>query len=213
MNDSTATILRERLLSGPGVPAHLVDRLARSAAADDLHDLVHRTVDSPVGPLLLAATPVGLVRVAFEVEDHESVLADLARRISPRVVPAGPLLDDVARQVDAWFDGDRHDFAVDLDWQLSVGFRRTVLRRLRDLTWGETASYGEVAARADRPRAARAVGTACATNPIPIVVPCHRVVRADGSAGEYRGGRAAKRWLLAHETGDRDDVPGADPGH
>lgn len=211
MDETTATTLRDRLLAGSDVPAHLLARLARSAAADDLHDLVHRTVDTPVGTLLLAATPAGLVRVAFEREGHDDVLADLATRISPRVIPAGSLLDDVARQVEDWFTGRRHDFAVDLDWQLSAGFRREVLGHLRDVAWGQTASYGEVAAMADRPRAARAVGTACATNPIPIVVPCHRVVRADGSTGRYRGGREAKRWLLAHESPGTGTAPW-DPG-
>lgn len=201
MDDATtAAILRDRLLPGSDVPAHLVDRLAAAAAEAHLDDLVHRTVDSPLGSLLLAATPDGLVRVAFEGEGHDDVLADLAVRISPRVVPAGSQLDDLARQVDDWFAGRRHDFAVRLDWQLSAGFRRDVLRRLREIEWGETASYGDLAARVDNPGAARAVGSACATNPIPLVVPCHRVVRADGSTGEYRGGRDAKRWLLDHES-------------
>jgi methylated-DNA-[protein]-cysteine S-methyltransferase len=171
-------------------------RLASQAAAEGLLDVGYRTVDSPVGPLLLAATPAGLVRVAFAGEGHDNVLADLARRISPRVLRAPDRVDPVARQLDEYFAGRRHGFDLPLDDRLSHGFRREVLERLRAVEYGTTVSYATLAAAAGNPRAVRAVGSACATNPLPIVVPCHRVVRSDGTLGGYGGGLPAKRLLL-----------------
>jgi len=172
-------------------------RLERDAQAADLLDIAYRTVDSAVGPLLLAATPLGLLRVAFANEGHDSVLQNLAARISPRVLEAPTRLDAVARQLDEYFTGRRHSFDVALDWSLSHGFRRTVLEHLNtDIGYGATASYATVARLSGSPKAVRAVGTACATNPIPIFVPCHRVIRSDGTVGAYRGGPAAKRVLL-----------------
>lgn len=172
-------------------------RLAASADSDDLLDVAYRTVDSPVGPLLIAATPVGLVRLAFGSEGHDAVLQNLSDKISPRVLHAAARLDPVARQLDEYFAGRRHGFEVPLDWQLSKGFRRTVLEHLAvDVDYGTTASYGTLARLSGSPKAVRAVGTTCATNPIPVVVPCHRVVRSDGTLGGYRGGPAAKRALL-----------------
>jgi methylated-DNA-[protein]-cysteine S-methyltransferase len=175
-------------------------RLVEAAAADDTLDLVYRTVDTPLGSLLLAATPAGLVRVAYESQDHDAVLATLAERISPRVLRAPARLDTVARELDDYFAGRRHTFELPLDLQLAHGFRREVLTHLRDIGYGSTASYAVVAAATGRPKAVRAVGTACAVNPLPIVIPCHRVVRSDGSVGQYRGGVEAKRVLLALET-------------
>lgn len=172
-------------------------RLERTAQADDLLDIAYRTVDSVVGPLLLAATPRGLLRVAFAGEDHESVLLSLSERISPRMLEAPARLDSIARQLDEYFAGRRHEFDAALDWSLSHGFRRTVLEHLNtDIRYGATASYAALARLSGSPKAVRAVGTACATNPIPIVVPCHRVIRSDGTVGSYRGGPAAKRVLL-----------------
>ncbi|OIN79817.1 methylated-DNA--[protein]-cysteine S-methyltransferase [Mycobacterium malmoense] len=172
-------------------------RLERTAQADDLLDIAYRTVDSVVGPLLLAATPRGLLRVAFAGEDHESVLLSLSERISPRMLEAPARLDSIARQLDEYFAGRRHGFDAALDWSLSHGFRRTVLEHLNtDIGYGATASYAALARLSGSPKAVRAVGTACATNPIPIVVPCHRVIRSDGTVGSYRGGPAAKRVLL-----------------
>jgi methylated-DNA-[protein]-cysteine S-methyltransferase len=172
-------------------------RLERDAQAADLLDIAYRTVDSAVGPLLLAATPLGLLRVAFANEGHDSVLQNLAARISPRVLEAPTRLDAIARQLDEYFTGRRHSFDVALDWSLSHGFRRTVLEHLNtDIGYGATASYATVARLSGSPKAVRAVGTACATNPIPIFVPCHRVIRSDGTVGAYRGGPAAKRVLL-----------------
>ena len=172
-------------------------RLERDAQAGDLLDIAYRTVDSAVGPLLLAATPLGLLRVAFANEGHDSVLQNLSARISPRVLEAPTRLDPVARQLEEFFTGRRHSFDVALDWSLSHGFRRTVLERLNtDIGYGTTTSYAALASLSGSPKAVRAVGTACATNPIPIVVPCHRVIRSDGAVGAYRGGPAAKRVLL-----------------
>jgi methylated-DNA-[protein]-cysteine S-methyltransferase len=172
-------------------------RLESDAQASDLLDIAYRTVDSAVGPLLLAATPRGLVRVAFANEGHDSVLLTLSQRISPRMLEAPMRLDPIARQLDEYFTGRRHSFDVALDWSLSHGFRRTVLEHLSaDISYGATASYAALARLSGSPKAVRAVGTACATNPIPIVVPCHRVIRSDGTVGAYRGGPAAKRVLL-----------------
>jgi len=174
--------------------------LAARADADGLLDVAYRTVDSPVGPLLLARTPVGLVRVAFAVQDHGTVLSALAAQVSPRVLEAPRLLDDVARELDEYFSGRRTVFDVPLDLQLLRGFRRDVVLHLPDIAYGHTASYADVAGLAGSPRAVRAVGTACALNPLPLVLPCHRVVRSDGSPGQYAGGADAKLALLALET-------------
>jgi methylated-DNA-[protein]-cysteine S-methyltransferase len=172
-------------------------RLEREAQADGLLDIAYRTVDSAVGPLLLAATPLGLVRVAFDNEDSDGVLLALSERISPRVLEAPTRLDPIVRQLDEYFAGRRHNFDVALDWTLSQGFRRTVLEHLNaEISYGATASYATLARLSGSPKAVRAVGTACATNPIPIVVPCHRVIRSDGAFGAYRGGPDAKRVLL-----------------
>jgi methylated-DNA-[protein]-cysteine S-methyltransferase len=176
-------------------------RLAAAAAAAGTLDVAYRTVDSPVGALLLAATERGLVRIAYAGEDHDVVLQNLADRISPRVLHAPARLDETARELDEYFVGARRRFDVPLDWRLSAGFRAVVLHRLPDIGYGQTASYGAVAALAGSPKAVRAVGTACATNPLPIVVPCHRVVRSDGRMGGYLGGPEAKRTLLGLEAG------------
>jgi len=179
--------------------ARLHQRLERDAAADELLDVAYRTVDSPVGTLLLAATTVGLVRVAYDIEDHDAVLATLAGSVSPRVLRAPARLDAAARQLDEYFAGRRRRFELPLDLQLAHGFRRRVLAQLRRIAYGATASYASIARAAGSPAAVRAVGTACARNPLPLVVPCHRVVRSDGEIGAYRGGSAAKRTLLALE--------------
>ena len=172
-------------------------RLAAAADRDAVLDVAYRTVDSPVGTLLIAATPAGLVRVAFSNESHDGVLQSLSELVSPRLLHAPARLDTVARQLDEYFAGKRHSFEVPLDWQLSKGFRRLVLEHLAaDIGYGTTASYGTLARLSGSPNAVRAVGTTCATNPIPVVVPCHRVIRSDGTMGNYRGGPAAKRALL-----------------
>lgn len=178
-------------------------RLEKEAQVGDLLDIAYRTMDSAVGPLLLAATPRGMLRVAFANEDYDIVLQNLAQRISPRVLEAPARLDPIARQLDEYFAGRRHGFDVALDWSLSHGFRRRVLEHLNaDISYGATVSYATLARLSGSPKAVRAVGTACATNPIPILVPCHRVIRSDGAMGAYRGGPAAKRALLDLEHFD-----------
>ncbi len=175
-------------------------RLAAEAADAGILDVGYRTIDSPVGPLLLAATEKGLVRVAYAIENHDAVLAQLAGTISPRVLRAPARLDQVAREIDEYFAGQRFAFDLSLDFQLSQGFRRTVLAQLSEIGYGTTASYAAVATAAGSPRAVRAVGTACAKNPLPVVVPCHRVVRSDGTIGHYVGGLDAKRTLISLEA-------------
>jgi len=177
----------------------LHDRFVREAETAGLLDVAYRTIDSPVGPLLLAATAKGLVRVAYGREGHEKVLARLARELSPRVLHAPARLDAAAKEIDEYFAGLRQGFDLPLDWTLARGFRRVVLTRLRAIGYGRTASYAAIAMAVGNPKAMRAVGTACATNPIPVVVPCHRVVRSDGSIGQYVGGVDAKRTLLTLE--------------
>lgn len=174
--------------------------LTERAQADGLLDVAYRTIDTPVGLLLLAATDLGLVRVAYAREGHDRVLAGLADAISPRILSAPARLDAVAGELDEYFEGARTRFDLPLDRRLSAGFRREVLGHLLDIPYGTTSSYAAVARRAGNPKAVRAVGSACATNPLPIVVPCHRVVRADGTPGGYAGGQAAKLTLLALES-------------
>jgi methylated-DNA-[protein]-cysteine S-methyltransferase len=174
--------------------------LARRAEEEGLLDVAYRTLESPVGRLLLAATPEGLVRIAFETEDVDSVLSELAAHVSPRVLLAPERLDAVSAELEEYFAGRRHAFDVPVDLRLARGFRRAVLERLTHVPYAGTVSYAELAARAGSPRALRAVGTACALNPVPLVVPCHRVVRSDGAPGAYRGGAEVKRRLLAMEA-------------
>lgn len=180
--------------------AGLHNRLAAAAQRDGVLDVAYRVVDSPVGPLLLAATDQGLVRVAYAVEDHDAVLQQLADKVSPRVLQAPGRLDAVARELDEYFTRARRTFDVQLDWRLAAGFRAAVLHHLPEIGYGQTASYAAVAALAGSPKAVRAVGTACAKNPLPVVVPCHRVVRSDGAMGGYLGGPEAKRLLLDLEA-------------
>jgi methylated-DNA-[protein]-cysteine S-methyltransferase len=169
------------------------------AARAGLLDVAYATTDSPVGPLLLAATPAGVVRVSFAREGFDDVLTALAERISPRVLEAPGRLDDARRQLDEYFAGRRTAFDVALDHRLSQGFRARALAAIAAIPYGRTGTYRSIAEAAGSPRAVRAAGSACATNPIPLLVPCHRVVRSDGSMGLYGGGVEAKRLLLEHE--------------
>ncbi len=178
----------------------LHERLEHNADTTEVLDVAYRTIDTPVGTLLLAATTAGLVRVAYDIEDHQAVLAGLAVRISPRVLRAPARLDSVARQIDEYFAKRRTVFEVPVDLQLAEGFRRNVIEHLRDIGYGRRESYAMVAAAIGHPRAVRAVGTACAHNPLPVVIPCHRVVRSDGSTGQYVGGPLAKSRLLDLEA-------------
>lgn len=186
--------------SDAGTLSRLRDRLALAAEAAGLLDVAYMTVDSPVGTLLLAATPKGLVRVAYEVEDHDRVLETLTQRISPRVLRAPKRLDMAARELDEYFGKKRRAFDLPLDLSLSRGLRQLVQRHLPEIGYGQTRTYGQVAELVGSPKAVRAVGTACATNPLPVVLPCHRVLKADGTSGGYVGGPAAKMALLRLEA-------------
>ncbi len=191
--------LRSTLADPAAARAATEVALAR-AAAEGLVDVAWATMDTPIGPLTLAATEVGLVRVGFGHEDQ--LLDELASQVSPRVALLPSRLDPVRRELDEYFEGQREEFDVALDWRLSRGFRRTVLERLfADVPFGRTVSYLELATVAGSPRASRAVGSAMATNPLPIIVPCHRVLRTGGHLGGYGGGLDAKRLLLALEGG------------
>ena len=178
----------------------LHEQLVASADPSGLLDVVYRTIDSPVGTLLLAATPAGLVRVAYDIEGHDAVLGRLAETLSPRILHAPSKLDAAARQVDDYFAKRRKTFDIAFDLSLVAGFRRSVVEHLRDIAYGQRESYAQVAAAVGSPRAVRAVGTACAHNPLPVVIPCHRVVRTDGTVGQYIGGPLAKAALLELET-------------
>ena len=195
-----ATRLSEALSADPGVLRDLHDRLVDRAAAEALLDVAYRVVDSPFGRLLVAATPAGVVRIAFDLEGHDAVLAVLAGTLSPRVLHAPGRLDAAARQLEEYFAGRRHRFDLPVDLQLARGFRRAVLEHLREITYGRTESYAEVAAASGNPAAVRAAGSACSHNPIPLVVPCHRVVRSDGTIGNYLAGSHVKQALLEMEA-------------
>lgn len=184
----------------PDTLSRLRHRLGQAAEAAGLLDVAYTTIDSPVGGLLLAATPRGLVRVAYEIEDHDAVLDALSQRLSRRVLRAPGRLDPAARQLDEYFSRQRRVFDLPLDLSLSSGFRQLVQRHLPEIGYGQTRTYGQVAALVGNPKAVRAVGTACATNPLPLVVPCHRVLRTDGTLGGYVGGSLAKRALLSLEA-------------
>ena len=184
----------------PDTLARLHRRLEDAAEREGLLDVAYRTVDSPVGPLLLAATPRGLVRVAYGIEGHDRVLETLAGSLSPRVLLAPRRLDAAARELEEYFGGQRRAFDLPLDRSLSSGFRLLVQQSLPSIGYGQTRSYREVAELVGNPKAVRTVGTACATNPLPVVVPCHRVLKADGTPGGYVGGPDAKLTLLNLEA-------------
>jgi methylated-DNA-[protein]-cysteine S-methyltransferase len=189
-----------RMPDPPG-PEDELDALVAAALAradaDDLVDVAWAVQDTPIGPLTLAATAEGLVRVGFGGEDR--VLDELASEVSPRVVRLPARLDGLRHQLDEYFGGRRRHFDVPLDRRLSHGYRRQVLEALSEVPYGETVSYKDLAVRTGNPGASRAVGSAMATNPIPIVVPCHRVLRSGGALGGYGGGVDVKVWLLRLE--------------
>ncbi len=179
----------------------LSERFLERAEARGLVDVAVATMDSPIGSLLLMATPKGLVRIAFESENRDEVFGEVAERLSPRILDAPRRLDPVRRELDKYFGGKLRDFDVPIDWSLAGTFARRVLRRTARIPYGSVASYGEVAVGVGTPRGYRAVGNALGSNPIPVVVPCHRVVRTGGAIGGYGGGLPRKRWLLDLEAG------------
>jgi len=176
-----------------------IDRLRARAAEDGLLDVAYTSTDSPFGPLLLAKTRRGLVRVGLPNQDADELLVDLADRVSPRVLEAPVELDEVRRELDLYFEGQLDHFDLPLDWRLSDGFRKRVLRAINRIPYGQTRSYTEMARSAGNERAVRAAGSACGSNPIPLVVPCHRVLRTGGALGGYGGGLPMKQGLLELE--------------
>ena len=174
-----------------------------TAAADaaGLLDVAYATTESPVGRLLLATTPQGLIRLAYldGGEDEDAVLERLATKVSPRLLSAPRKLDQPRRELDQYFDGARQQFEVRLDWQLVRGFGRRVLEATYRIPFGSVSTYKQVATEAGSPRASRAAGNALGANPIPIIVPCHRILHATGGLGGYTGGLDRKRTLLAIE--------------
>ncbi|HET7589137.1 MAG TPA: methylated-DNA--[protein]-cysteine S-methyltransferase [Solirubrobacterales bacterium] len=185
-----------------------IERLKARAAEEGLLDVAYARADSPFGPLLLAQTRRGLVRIGLPNQDADELLVELAERVSPRVLEAPAELDTVRRELDLYFEGKLDSFDLPLDWRLSGGFRRRVLRAINRIPYGQTRNYTEMARKAGNERAVRAAGTACGSNPIPLVVPCHRVLRTGGALGGYGGGLPMKRALLELE-GVLDGSPGS----
>jgi methylated-DNA-[protein]-cysteine S-methyltransferase len=195
-----SAMLADLTTVGPEALEKLHVALEDAADREGILDVAYRTIDTPVGSLLLAATRAGLVRVAFDSQDHDVVLEQLASMVSPRILRAPKRLDPVAREIDEYFARRRTSFDVPLDFALSTGFRRSVLEHLPQIAYGRTESYADVARTVGNPKAVRAVGSACATNPMPVVIPCHRVLRTDGTLGGYVGGPEAKAALLDLEA-------------
>ncbi len=178
-----------------------ITRFAERAAAEGLLDVAYTTTESPFGDLLLASTRRGLVRVGLPSQDADLLLEDLASRVSPRVLEAPERFEQARRQLELYFAGRLRSFELALDWRLSKDFRRRALRAVARIPYGKTRTYLELARSAGNERAVRAAGSACATNPIPIIVPCHRVLRSGGGLGGYGGGLPMKRALLSIEGG------------
>jgi methylated-DNA-[protein]-cysteine S-methyltransferase len=198
MIEDIETTLRESAAGLAGPPA--AELLAERAAAEGLLDVAYSTVDSPLGPLVAAATPRGLVRLAYTGSRSESdVLEDLAARLSPRILEAPARLDRARRELDEYFEGERRAFDLPIDWSLTRGFAGEVLRQTARIGFGKTSTYAEIATRAGSPRAVRAAGNALGANPLPVVVPCHRVLRTGGALGGYTGGLERKQFLLRLE--------------
>ena len=193
----------ERRLSRPASGQLDLERvgaeLGRRAAAAGLADVAYGSMDSPVGELLVAVTDRGVVRVAFSSEVTDQVLAELAARVSPRVLRLPARTDEVRRELDEYFAGSRHAFDVPVDWSLVRGFAQGVLRATARVPFGQTTTYRQMAEAAGSPRASRAAGNALGSNPIPIVVPCHRVLHSGGGLGGYAGGLERKKALLTIE--------------
>lgn len=183
----------------PAPGTALAAALAGRAEAEGLLDLAYSEVDSPLGKLLAVATADGLVKLGYPDVPADSQLSELAANVSPRLLEAPRRLDPLRRELDQYFAGQRRDFEVPIDWRLTAGFVQKVLRETARIPFGATRSYAEMARNAGSPRAFRAAGSALGANPIPIVVPCHRVLRSDGGLGGYGGGLDVKRRLLELE--------------
>jgi len=216
-NKATMTELERALRRGPAHASEIGDsrgartdsaadaalaaaqRLTNRVAERGLADISYAPVDSPFGELLLAASEQGLLRLAFPEEDSDAVLERLAARVSPRIVEALAQLDPIRRELDEYFEGRRREFELPLDWTLVGPFGRRVLGATAQIPYGRVLTYTEIAAEAGSPRGSRAAGNALGANPIPIVVPCHRVLRGSGALGGYAGGLDRKQFLLELE--------------
>ena len=194
--------LERRLASPPARPLQLDELTARlrlRAERDGLLDVAYATVDSPLGPLTVLVTPAGLLRISYQDESLEATLQETADRVSPRVLEAPERTDEVRRELGEYFEGRRRTFDLALDWRLVRGFAAQVLRATARVPFGDVTTYQAVATAAGSPRAYRAAGNALGSNPIPIVVPCHRVVHSGGGLGGYTGGLSRKEFLLGLE--------------
>jgi methylated-DNA-[protein]-cysteine S-methyltransferase len=192
--------LEHELKSAVDAMAGDMPEIAPAAVDAGLVDVAYAVHDSPAGRLLLAATPRGLVRVAYlDGSQQDHVLEQLARRVSPRVLLAPRRLDEDRRQLEEYFSGKRQIFELPIDWRLCAGFGRRVLDATARIPFGALSTYKQVATEAGSPRASRAAGNALGANPMPIVVPCHRVVHSTGGLGGYTGGLERKRLLLGVE--------------
>ena len=202
MMDRSKTYVRRELArarKAAGAPAAARSAFVQRASNSDAMDVAYAVVDSPLGKLLAAATKRGLIRLSYGAEDVDAGLQALAGKVSPRIVEAPAKLDDVRRQLDEYFDGARRSFELGIDWSFASGFVQKILRATARIPFGHVSYYGTMAARAGSPRAARAAGNALGSNPMPIVVPCHRVLHAGGTIGGYTGGLERKVFLLTLE--------------
>lgn len=186
-------------LPATGPSAEALDGLAARAEKEGLVDVAYAQVDSPLGPLTVAMTPQGLVRLAYPDRPVDDVLSDLARDVSPRLLESPARLDPVRRELEEYFTGRRKTFETPIDWALTRGFFRKVLEVTARIGYGQVRTYAEVADGAGSPKAVRATGNGLGSNPMPVVVPCHRVLRTGGGLGGYTGGLERKQFLLALE--------------
>jgi methylated-DNA-[protein]-cysteine S-methyltransferase len=202
MNDVDRELSRAtRALPATGPSVDVLARVAARAEEEGLLDVAYTQVDSPLGPLTVAATPRGLVRVAYPDRPLDAVLERLAEAVSPRILEAPARLDPIARELEEYFEGRLRHFKTPIDWALTRGFFRRVLEVTAGIDYGHVLTYSEVATRAGSPRAVRATGNGLGSNPMPVVVPCHRVVRTGGGLGGYTGGIERKEFLLGLERG------------
>jgi methylated-DNA-[protein]-cysteine S-methyltransferase len=190
--------LRDAAAALPADPSgELARRFVERAGEEGILDVAYAGIDSPLGELTVAGTRRGLVMVAYR--PPQEMATYLATRLSPRVLEAPARLDEARRELEEYFEGRRHDFDLPLDWSLARGFARRVLRATAAIPYGDVSTYTAVARTAGNERASRAAGNALGANPIPIVVPCHRVLRTGGGLGGYAGGLERKEFLLRHE--------------
>jgi methylated-DNA-[protein]-cysteine S-methyltransferase len=188
-------------LPGAGPTPDVLRRFAERAEREGLVDVAYAQVDSPLGPLTVAATGRGLVRVAYPERPLDQVLGRLAEAVSPRVIEAPARLDPIRWELEEYFEGRLRRFETPIDWALTAGFFRRVLQATARIGYGQVRTYMEVAERAGNAKAVRAAGNGLGSNPLPVVVPCHRVVRTGGGLGGYTGGLERKEFLLGLERG------------